>query len=116
MTAFAPALLLLAAVAVVVLIAYSAQLALTLDRDPLVAAPFSGGLLPDEHAWSRFHPRWYAVSLVFLAFDVEMIFMYPWALVVAEVGTKAVVEMFGFLGLLLAGVLYAWREGALRWA
>ncbi len=116
MTPYVPALVLLAAVVAVVLAAYGAHLALTIGRDPLVAAPWSGGLLPDEHAWSRFHPRWYAVSLVFLAFDVEMIFMYPWVRVVAEVGAKSVVEMFGFLALLLAGVLYAWREGVFRWA
>lgn len=85
-------------------------------RDPLRAAPFSGGLLPVEHPLSRYHARWYAMTLVFLAFDLEMLFMYPWALVVAQVGPSAVVEMFGFLALLLVGVLYAWREGAFRWA
>jgi NADH-quinone oxidoreductase subunit A len=53
--------------------------------------------------------------MVFLAFDMEMVFMYPWTLVVASVGLKAVVEMFGFLLVLVAGVVYAWREGALRW-
>ncbi|MGW4404081.1 NADH-quinone oxidoreductase subunit A [Nonomuraea sp. NPDC004702] len=78
--------------------------------------PFLSGARPREHAVSRFHVRWYAVTLVFLAFDMEMVFMYPWALVVAEVGLPAVVEMFAFLGLLLVGVLYAWREGAFRWA
>jgi NADH-quinone oxidoreductase subunit A len=77
--------------------------------------PFLSGGRPREHALSRFHVRWYAVTLVFLAFDMEMIFMYPWALVVVEMGTTAVVEMFAFLGLLLVGVLYAWREGAFRW-
>ncbi|QXJ24827.1 NADH-quinone oxidoreductase subunit A [Actinomadura graeca] len=80
------------------------------------AGPFLSGARPAEHALSRFHVRWYAVSMLFLAFDMEMVFMYPWALVVASVGAKAVVEMFVFLGLLLVGVLYAWREGALRWA
>lgn len=84
--------------------------------EPLTAAPFLSGQRPLEHALSRFHARWYALTLLFLAFDVEMLFMYPWAVVVAEVGTSAVVEMFGFLGLLMCGVLYAWREGALRWA
>lgn len=77
--------------------------------------PHLGGLPPVEHAVSRFHVRWYAVTMVFLAFDMEMIFMYPWTLVVATMGTGAVVEMFLFLALLLAGVVYAWREGALRW-
>ena len=86
------------------------------SADPLRAAPFSGGLLPTEHPLSRYHARWYAMTLVFLAFDLEMLFMYPWALVVAQVGPSAVIEMFGFLAMLLVGVVYAWREGAFRWA
>lgn len=85
-------------------------------RDPLHAAAFSGGILPTEHPLSRYHDRWYAMTLVFLAFDLEMLFMYPWALVVAQFGASVVVEMFGFLALLLVGVVYAWREGAFRWA
>jgi NADH-quinone oxidoreductase subunit A len=85
-------------------------------RDPLRAAPFSGGMLATEHPLSRYHARWYAMTLVFLAFDLEMLFMYPWALVVAQFGASAVIEMFGFLALLLVGVVYAWREGAFRWA
>lgn len=84
--------------------------------EPLRAAPFESGSWPAEHAYSRFHARWYAMTLLFLAFDVEMLFMYPWALIVAEVGTKAVVEMFGFLVVLMVGVVYAWRQGALRWS
>ena len=82
---------------------------------PLRVGPFLSGGRPQEHAMSRYHVRWYAVTMVFLAFDMEMIFMFPWALVVESIGAKAVVEMFIFLGLLMAGVVYAWREGALRW-
>lgn len=78
--------------------------------------PFLSGMRPQEHALSRYHVRWYVVTMVFLAFDMEMIFMYPWAVVVASIGTKAVVEMFAFLALLMVGVIYAWREGAFRWA
>ncbi|OEV04237.1 NADH-quinone oxidoreductase subunit A [Streptomyces oceani] len=77
--------------------------------------PHLGGLPPAEHALSRFHVRWYTVTMVFLAFDMEMIFMYPWTLVVPVMGTSSVVEMFLFLAILLSGVVYAWREGALRW-
>ncbi len=77
--------------------------------------PFLSGWEPAEHALSRYHARWYPLTLLFLAFDVEMLFMYPWAVVVARVGGSAVVEMFVFLGLLMVGVLWAWREGALRW-
>ncbi|MFI0409077.1 NADH-quinone oxidoreductase subunit A [Actinomadura sp. 3N508] len=78
--------------------------------------PFLSGARPQEHAVSCFHVRWYVVTTVFLAFDMEMVFRYPWAVVVASVGTKAVVEMFAFLALLVVGVVYAWREGAFRWA
>ncbi|MCX5302711.1 NADH-quinone oxidoreductase subunit A [Streptomyces sp. NBC_00160] len=87
-----------------------------LVREPLHSGPFSGGLEPREHPVSRFHVRWYPVTMIFLAFDMEMLFMYPWTKVVPEVGTAAVVEMFLFLGVLLAGVGYAWREGAFRWS
>ena len=82
---------------------------------PVTAAPFLSGYAPAEHALSRYHVRWYAMTLLFLAFDIEMLFMYPWAVVVAEIGAAAVIEMFGFLAILMIGVLYAWREGALRW-
>ncbi|WP_344495528.1 NADH-quinone oxidoreductase subunit A [Nonomuraea monospora] len=92
--------------------AVSARLA---PRGVAEVGPFLSGAWPREHALSRFHVRWYAVTLVFLAFDMEMIFMYPWAVVVAELGAMAVAEMFAFLALLLVGVLYAWREGAFRW-
>jgi NAD(P)H-quinone oxidoreductase subunit 3 len=78
--------------------------------------PFAGGLGPDSHAWSRFHVRYYAMALLFLAFDMEMVFMYPWAVVFVEEGLVALVEMGMFLFILVLGVLYAWREGALRWA
>lgn len=77
--------------------------------------PYHGGFPPEVHAWNRFHIRWYAMALLFLAFDMEMVFMYPWAVVVAQIGPKAVIEMFGFLAVLVAGVVYAWREGAFRW-
>lgn len=82
---------------------------------PLVSLPFQSGWRPQEHALSRFHTRWYLATLVFLAFDVEMLFMYPWAVVVADIGASAVTEMFAFLGALVLAVVWAWREGALRW-
>ncbi len=83
---------------------------------PFIVEPWLSGHAPTEHALSRFHPRWYTASVVFLAFDVEMLFMYPWALVVGRLGTGAVIEMFGFLLALLLAVAWARREGAFRWA
>ncbi|KPN48500.1 NADH-quinone oxidoreductase subunit I [Mycobacterium intracellulare subsp. chimaera] len=58
----------------------------------LTALPFLSGWPPEEHALSRYHVRWYLATLVFLAFDVEMLFMYPWALVVAKMGAAAITE------------------------
>lgn len=115
MDELAPALVLLAVG--VLLVAGARALARILSVAPPLTnvMPHAGGLPPLEHPASRFHVRWYVVTMVFLAFDMEMIFMYPWTLVVAQMGPAAVVEMFGFLALLMAGVLYAWREGALRW-
>ncbi|MDO8107628.1 NADH-quinone oxidoreductase subunit A [Isoptericola sp. b441] len=103
----------LATAGLVVLVRLASRLAA--GRPPLTTLPFQSGHSPDEHALSRYHARWYPMTLLFLAFDVEMLFMYPWALVVAARGTAAIVEMFAFLGVLLAGVVWAWREGVLRW-
>lgn len=83
--------------------------------EPLPVLPFQSGWAPQEHALSRYHARWYLATLIFLAFDAEMLFMYPWAVVVADRGASAVIEMFLFLGALLLAVVWAWREGALRW-
>ncbi len=115
MTGFPAALALLGLVLLALAALYAAAQLLAVARRPLLAMPFTGGLPPAEHAVSRYHVRWYAITMLFLAFDMEMIFMYPWTLVISAVGPSAVIEMFTFLGVLLAGVAYAWREGALRW-
>lgn len=78
--------------------------------------PFAGGHPPRTHAWSRFHARYYVMALVFVAFDMEMVFMYPWAVVFLREGMIALVEMGWFILILLLGVLYAWRERSLGWA
>lgn len=112
-----------AGIAVMLLVAVLGVLAVRMQAratavspDPLLALPFLSGHRPHEHALSRYHVRWYQTTLVFLAFDVEMLFMYPWAVVVARLGIEAVVEMFLFLGALMVAVFWARREGAFRWA
>ncbi|AQS66700.1 NADH-quinone oxidoreductase subunit A [Streptomyces pactum] len=109
------ALSLLGVAAIAVLGVYGAARAMRLASQPVAAAPFGSGWEPAEHAVSRFHVRWYTVTMLFLAFDMEMVFMYPWTRVISAVGVGAVIEMFVFLAVLLAGVVHAWREGALRW-
>ena len=103
------------AVVVLVLGLYVLHRIAAIAPDPLRVLPFESGQVPEQHALSRYHVRWYLATLLFLAFDVEMLFMYPWAAVVAQVGATAVVEMFLFLAALFVAVLWAWREGALRW-
>ena len=77
--------------------------------------PFIGGAEPQTHAWQRYHVRYYPMVLLLIAFEMEMMFMYPWAVVYVAEGIKAMVEMGMFLGILALGILYAWREGVFRW-
>ncbi|NKY99071.1 NADH-quinone oxidoreductase subunit A [Nocardiopsis alborubida] len=115
MEAFGPALALAGFAIALVLSLYALSAVVGLRRAPVTVEPFLSGAAVTEHAVSRYHVRWYAVTLLFLAFDMEMVFMYPWVLVVADKGAPAVVEMFAFLAVLVAAVVYAWREGAFRW-
>ena len=78
-------------------------------------APFLGGGVPETHAWQRFHVRYYPMTLLFIAFEMEMMFMYPWAVVYVETGPIALAEMGMFLGILSIGILCGWREGVFRW-
>jgi NADH:ubiquinone oxidoreductase subunit 3 (subunit A) len=90
------------------------------QRDPVkhpwsATLPVLGGPIPPAHAWSQYHIRYYPMALLFIAFEMEMMFMYPWAVVYVKEGVKALMEMGMFLAILSLGILYAWREGALRW-
>lgn len=77
--------------------------------------PFLGGGSQTSHAWQRFHLRYYPMTLLFIAFEMEMMFMYPWAVVYVEEGLKALGEMAMFLSILSVGIVYGWREGVFRW-
>lgn len=110
-----PVLLLLAVALLLLAALYGASWMVRISRRVLVQNPFLPGVPVTEHAVSRFHVRWYTIAIVFLVFDMEMVFMYPWVLVVRETGAGSVVEMFAFLTVLVAAVVYAWREGVFRW-
>ncbi|WP_422773642.1 NADH-quinone oxidoreductase subunit A [Plantactinospora sp. WMMC1484] len=116
MDGFQPIAALLAVMAATLAAGWALARAVALTAEPLPSPPVTGGTPSREHAMSRFHARWYTVTMLFLAFDMEMVFMYPWTRVISAVGASSVIEMFVFLGVLLAGVTYAWREGALRWS
>lgn len=77
--------------------------------------PYECGEQPLGDAQGRFHIRYYMFALLFVIFDVESIFLYPWAVVLRELGTYTFVLMFVFLFMLLDGLVYAWKKGVLRW-
>ncbi len=70
----------------------------------------------EQPTWGRFHVRYYTFALLFIAFDMEMAYMYPWVVVFRSLGWFAFAEIGFFLTVLGLGILYAWREGGLRWA
>lgn len=74
------------------------------------------GEVPVGQSWSQFNIRFYVFALCFVIFDIETIFLVPWAVVFKNIGLVAFVEMAVFISVLLIGLAYAWRKGALRWA
>jgi NADH-quinone oxidoreductase subunit A len=74
------------------------------------------GIDPVGEGWSQTQIRYYVYAFLFVIFDVESVFLFPWAVVFERFGYQAVVEMAVFIGILAIGLLYAWRKGVLRWA
>jgi len=73
------------------------------------------GERPTGSPWIKFNIRFYVVALIFVIFDVEVVFLYPWAVVFRSLGLFAFVEMLIFLLILFVGLAYAWRKGDLEW-
>ena len=78
-------------------------------------ASYECGEEPIGNAWVRFNIRFYVVALIFLIFDVEVVFLFPWALVYRQMGLFAFIEMAVFLIVLLVGYAYVWVKGDLDW-
>ena len=77
--------------------------------------PYECGIPTIGTSWIQFSVGYYLFALIFLIFDVELVFMYPWAVVVKEVGLAAFYEIIIFMFILFMGFLYAWKKGALKW-
>lgn len=78
--------------------------------------PYESGISTETHLLNnRFTLHHYLVALMFLIFDIEVIFLYPWAVIAKEIGPFAFYEMFFFLIALTVGFAYAWRKGGLQW-
>jgi len=73
------------------------------------------GVEPTGDAHLRFDIKFYLVAIIFLLFDVEALFLFPWAVVFSELGLFGFVEMFMFIVILVIGLLYVWKKGALKW-
>lgn len=90
---------------------------LVAPRRPSLAklAPYESGMSPIGPAWRRVPIRFYLTAMLFVLFDVEVVFFYPWAVALHRLKAFGLVEMAIFAGLLLLGYAYVWRKGALRW-
>lgn len=77
--------------------------------------PFECGIPTHGSSWIPVHVGYYLFAILFLVFDVETVFLYPWAVVVKEFGVMAMVSIGFFLLVLVFGLAYAWRKGALEW-
>src|SRR5688572_33078850 len=83
--------------------------------NPQKGQTYECGIPTHGTAWKQFNIGYYLFALLFLIFDVELIFLYPWATVVKEIGLVALIEVIIFLFLLFMGILYAHKKGALKW-
>jgi NADH-quinone oxidoreductase subunit A len=78
--------------------------------------PYECGISPTGSARERFSVKYYLVGMLFILFDIEAVFLYPWAVVYRELKLFAFIEMFVFIVLILCGFFYIWKKGALDWS
>ena len=79
------------------------------------AAPYESGIPNVTPVKPSYTPRFYIIAMLFVIFDIEAIFMFPWAVLFDDLGLYGFVEMLVFIALLFVGYIYAWRKGALEW-
>ena len=77
--------------------------------------PYECGIEPAPFQWSQVHIRYYVFAILFLIFDVEAVFLFPWSVVFLKSVDAVFYEMLVFIGVLFFGVVYGWRKGALQW-
>jgi NADH-quinone oxidoreductase subunit A len=86
------------------------------DRpDPEKLSPYECGFEAFEDARMKFDVRYYLVAILFILFDLEIAFLFPWAVVLPEIGLFGFWSMMIFLGILIIGFVYEWKKGALEW-
>ncbi len=82
---------------------------------PVKYMPYESGMTPIGQAWRRFPIKFYLTAVLFVLFDIEVIFFYPWAVILRQLKLFGLIEMLIFGGLLFLGYVYVWRSGALEW-
>ncbi len=85
-------------------------------RNRVKDMPYESGIAPTGDARQRFSVKFYLVAMLFILFDIEAIFLYPWVVVYRELKMFAFVEMLVFVALILCGFFYIWKKGALDWS
>jgi NADH:ubiquinone oxidoreductase subunit 3 (subunit A) len=85
------------------------------SRTPDENPPPEYGGRTDHKTWVQFRVRYPVLALLFVAFDMEMVYMFPWAVVFKRLGLVAFLDMFVFIAILAAAIVFAWKEGAFDW-
>lgn len=83
--------------------------------NPQKGEPYECGIPTRGRSWVQFRAGYYLFAILFLMFDIETVFLFPWAVVAGQVGAYALVSVGFFLAVLILGLAYAWRKGALEW-
>ena len=85
-------------------------------KSPLKDTPYESGMAPIGSAHERFSVKFYLVGMIFILFDIEAVFLYPWVVVYRDLKMFGFFEMFVFVALILVGFFYVYKKGALDWA
>jgi NAD(P)H-quinone oxidoreductase subunit 3 len=108
--------LLIASLIPILAISVSSLVAPATSKNPEKCTSYESGIEPMGESWIQFQIRYYMFALVFVVFDVETVFLYPWAMSFDDLGIIAFVEVLVFIIILIIGLIYAWRKGALEWS
>jgi NADH-quinone oxidoreductase subunit A len=82
---------------------------------PAKLAPYECGIVPEREPSDRFPVKFYVIAMLFIIFDIETIFLFPWAVTFRQLGLFGLVEMAVFIGLVFVAYVYVWQRGGLEW-
>ena len=105
----------LTAIFFVTILLFIAKLIAPSSYNPQKGDPYECGIPTRGESWMQFRVGYYLYAILFLMFEVETIFLFPWAVIVRDLGPAGLTSVLFFLGILILGLAYAWRKGALEW-